>query len=134
MFSYGFGAFLALRSAQDRLQTDPRRIQERSKSDAFFVLIFDSFWDRLGVVLGVVLGAKIDLKSFLEFNLNRLVFDLAIGWSQDGRQDRPKRAQEPPRAAQDPPKTLPRGPKTSQEPPKTVQRGPKSPQEWLKKP
>ena len=66
-------------------------------------MIFDSFWDRLGVVFGVVLGSKIDPKSLLELNLNRLVFDLAIGWSQDGRQERLKRAQDPPRATQEPP-------------------------------
>ena len=44
-----------------------------------------------------------------------------------GRQDRSKRAQEPPRAAQDPLKT-------AQKPPKTLQRGPKSPQERPKIP
>ena len=44
-----------------------------------------------------------------------------------GRQDRSKRAQEPPRAAQDPLKT-------AQKPPKTLQRGPKSPQERPKTP
>ena len=53
-----------------------------------------------------------------------------------GRQDRSKRAQEPPRAAQDPlktaqkpPKTLQRGPKSPQERPKTPQDGPRPPQE-----
>ena len=45
---------------QDGLKTGPRRVQERQKSDTFFVLIFDSFWGRLGVVLGPILGAKID--------------------------------------------------------------------------
>ena len=51
-----------------------------------------------------------------------------------GRQDRSKRAQEPPRAAQDPlktaqkpPKTLQRGPKSSQERPKISPRRPKPP-------
>ena len=64
--------FLTPRWAQDGLKTGPRRVQERSKSHAFFVLIFDSFWGRLGVVLGPIWGAKIDPKSFLELNLNRL--------------------------------------------------------------
>ena len=54
------GTFLTPRWAQDRLKTGPRRVQERSKSHAFFVLIFDSFWGRLGVVLGPIWGAKID--------------------------------------------------------------------------
>ena len=54
-------------------------------------MIFDSFWDRLEVVLGPILGAKIELKSFLELDLNRFVFDLVVSWSQDG------------------PKTVPRG-------------------------
>ena len=52
----------ASRSTQNRLKTGLRRVQERYKSDAFFVLIFDSFWGRLGVVLGGVLGSKIDPK------------------------------------------------------------------------
>ena len=53
-----------------------------------------------------------------------------------GRQDRSKRAQEPPRAAQDspktaqkPPKTLPRGPKSCQQRPKTSQQDPRPRQE-----
>ena len=40
------------RRAQDGLKTGPRRVQERSKSHAFFVLNFDSFWGRLGRLLG----------------------------------------------------------------------------------
>ena len=80
------------RWAQDRLKTGPRRVQERSKSHAFFVLIFDSFWGRLGVVLGPILGAKIEPKSLGKLTLDRLDFDLVIGWSQDGRQDRSKSA------------------------------------------
>ena len=75
------------RSTQDRSKTPPRGI----KKDAFFVLIFDSFWDRLEVVLGSILGAKIDPKSLLELNLNHFVFDLVVSCSQDG------------------PKTVPRG-------------------------
>ena len=51
------------RWAQDGLKTGPRRVQERSKSDAFFVLIFDSFGGRLGVVWGAVLDSKIDPKG-----------------------------------------------------------------------
>ena len=42
--------FWASRWAQDGLKTRPRRVQERSKSNAFSVLIFVSFWGRLGVV------------------------------------------------------------------------------------
>ena len=64
------------RWAQDRLKTGLRRLQERQKSDAFFVLIFDSFWSRLGVV--VVLGAKIDPKSEGSFGKIGLDFDLAL--------------------------------------------------------
>ena len=52
--------FLSPRWAQDGLKTDPRRVQERSITHAFFVLIFDSFRGRLGVVLGPILGAKIE--------------------------------------------------------------------------
>ena len=52
--------FLTPRRAQDGLKTGLRRVQERSESDVFFVMIFDSFWGRLGVVLGPILGAKID--------------------------------------------------------------------------
>ena len=55
--------FLTPRWAQDRLKTGPRRVQERSKSHAFFVLNFESFWNRLGLVWGVALGSKIDQKS-----------------------------------------------------------------------
>ena len=40
--------FLTPRRAQDGLKTGPRRVQERQKSDAFFVLIFNSFWVVLG--------------------------------------------------------------------------------------
>ena len=120
------------RSLQDRSKTGPRAI----KSDAFFVLIFVSFWGRFGIVWGPILGTKIDPLTLPTIDLERLVFDLVIGWSQDGRQDRPKRAQEPPRAAQDPPKTLPRGPKTSQERPETRPRpskeGPRAPKSGLR--
>ena len=55
--------FLTPRWAQDRLKTGPRRLQEGLKNDTFFVLIFDSFWGRLGVVLVAVLGSQIDPKS-----------------------------------------------------------------------
>ena len=68
-------------------------------------MIFDSFWGRLGVVLEPILGAKIDPTILHRFRVDALDFDLVIDWSQDGRQDRPKRAQEPPRAAQDPPRS-----------------------------
>ena len=84
--------FLTPRWAQDGLKTGPRRVQERSKSHAFFGLIFDSFGGRLGVVLELILGSKIDPQTLPTIDLERLVFDLVIGWSQDGRQDRPKRA------------------------------------------
>ena len=50
--------FLTPRWAQDRLKTGSRRVQERSKSYAFFVLIFDSFWGRFGVVLGPIWAPK----------------------------------------------------------------------------
>ena len=49
---------------QDGPKMAPRPVQDGSKRDqkshAFFVLIFDSFWGRLGVALGPILGAKID--------------------------------------------------------------------------
>ena len=91
--NHNFDPRWASRSAQDRLKTGPRRVQERQKSDALFVMIFVSFWGRLGVVLGPILGVKIDPKSLHRFRVSGLDFDLVIGWSQDGRQDRPKRAQ-----------------------------------------
>ena len=78
------------RWAQDGLKTGPRRVQERSKSHAFFVLIFDSFWGRLGVVLGPMLGAKIDQKSLHQLTLDGLDFDLVIDWSQDGSKTVPR--------------------------------------------
>ena len=59
------------RWAQDRLKAGPRRVQERYKSDAFVVLIFDSFWDRLGIVLGAVWDSQIDPKSGGTFGKNR---------------------------------------------------------------
>ena len=61
--------FLTPRWAQDGLKTGPRRVQERSKSHAFFVLIFDSFWGRLGRLLGPFWEAKsgqVGLKMRLE--------------------------------------------------------------------
>ena len=82
--------FLTPRWAQDGLKTGPRRVQERSKSHAFFVLIFDSFWGRLGVVLGPIWGAKIDPKSLRRFTLDGLDIDLVIGWSQDGSKTVPR--------------------------------------------
>ena len=100
-------------------------------------MIFDSFWGRLGVVLGTVLGSKIVPKSLGRLTLGGLDFDLVIGWSQDGRQDHPKRVQEPPRAAQELPRPSqenPKPPKIGPRLPKTVQRGPKSPPEQLKNP
>ena len=104
--TYVFQYFLAFfdpktgpRSPQDRSKTGPRAI----KNDAFFVLIFDSFWGRLGVVLGALLSSKIDPKSFLEFILFRLVFDLSIYWHHEG------------------PKTVPRELKSPQDRPKTPQ-------------
>ena len=78
------------RWSQDGLKTGPRRVQERSKSHAFFVLIFESFWGRLGVVLGPMLGAKIDQKSFHQLTLDGLDFDLVIDWSQDGSKTVPR--------------------------------------------
>ena len=48
------------------------------KEFAFFVLIFVSFWDRLGVVWGVVLGAKIDAKGRHRLTLGGLDFDLVV--------------------------------------------------------
>ena len=130
--------FLTPRWAQDGLKTGPRRVQERSKSDAFFVLIFDSFGGRLGLDLGPIWGSKIVPKSLGRLTLDALDFDLMIRWSQDGRQVRPKRVQEPPRAVQDLPKTLPRGPKTSQErpetPPRPSKEGPRAPKSGLSNP
>jgi hypothetical protein len=82
--------FLTPRWAQDRLKTGPRRVQERSKSHACFVLIFDSFWGRLGVVLGPILGSKIVPKSLRRFRVDRLDIDLVIDWSQDGLKTAPR--------------------------------------------
>ena len=49
-----------------RLKIASRPVQDGSmrdeRSDAFSVLIFDSFWGRLGVVWAVVLVFQIDLK------------------------------------------------------------------------
>ena len=78
------------RWAQDGLKTGPRRVQERSKSHAFFVLIFDSFWGRLGVVLGPIWGSKIDPPKVQVFTLRGLDFDLVIDWSQDGSKTVPR--------------------------------------------
>ena len=120
------------------LETGPRRVQERSKSHALLVLIFVSFWNRLGVVLGLMFGSKIGPQTLTTIDLERVVFDLVIGWSQDGREDRAKRAQEPPGAPQDPHKTLPRGPKTSQELPKDLPRpskeGSRAPKSGIRSP
>ena len=52
--------FLTPRWAQDGLKTGSRRVQERSKNHACFVLIIESFGGRLGVVLGPIWGTKID--------------------------------------------------------------------------
>ena len=68
----------------------PCKINE--KSDAFFVLIFDSFWGRLGVVLGPIWGAKIDSKSEREFGKNRSCFRSCGRMVPRWLQDRPKRA------------------------------------------
>ena len=126
------------RWAQDGLKTGPRRVQERSKSHAFFVLIAFSFWGRLWIVLGFISGSKIDPQTLTTIDLERVVFDLVIGWSQDGREDRAKRAQEPPGAPQDPHKTLRRGPKTSQERPKDLSRpakeGSRAPKSGIRSP
>ena len=46
--------------------------------DAFSVLIFDSFWDRLGVVSGGILGAKIVPKSEGSLTIFDLDFDLVV--------------------------------------------------------
>ena len=46
------------RWAHDGLKTGPRQAQERSKSSACFVLNFDSFGGRLGVVLGPIWAPK----------------------------------------------------------------------------
>ena len=78
------------RWAQDGLKTGSRRVQERSKSHAFFVLIFESFWGRLGVVSGAVLGAKIVPKSLRRLRVDRLDIDLVIDWSQDGSKTVPR--------------------------------------------
>ena len=88
--SHIFDPRRASRSTPNRLKTGLRRVQERQKNDAFVVLIFDSFWGRLGVFFGVVLGSKIDPKIFHRFMLDGLDFDLVIGWSQDGSKTVPR--------------------------------------------
>ena len=62
-----------------------------------------SFFIRFGIVLGAALDSKIDPNRGGSLAIFELDFDLETCWPQDGRQDRPKRAQEPPRAAPDPP-------------------------------
>ena len=112
---------------------EPKWVQEGSESDICSCCFLPRFW----IVLGPILSSEIVSKKIQRFSMERLVFDLVIGWSQDGRQDRPGRAQEPPRASQEPSKTLKRAqnlPRAAQGPPKTVQRGPKSLQERHKKP
>ena len=134
----GLGPFLTPRwvprSPQDRSKTGPRA----TKSDAFFVLIFDSFWGRLGVVLGPILGANIDPTSRRRLTIFDFVFDLVVLWSQDCHQDRRKRVQEPPRAAQDPPQDPPKRAQTSQErpetPPRPSQENPRAPNSGLRNP
>ena len=84
--------FLSPRWAQDGLKTGRRRVQERSITHAFFVLIFDSFRGRLGVVLGPILGAKIDPKSKGSLGQNRSCFRSCGRLAPSWLQDRPKRA------------------------------------------
>ncbi len=84
--------FWAPRWAQDRLKTGPRRVQERSKSDAFFVLIFDSFWDRLWGRLGAPLGTPSRPKIRREFGKTRSCFRSYDGMVPRWLQDRSKRA------------------------------------------
>ena len=52
--------------------------------------MFDSFWGRLGVVLGPIWGSKIVPKSLRRFRVDRLDIDLVIDWSQDGSKTVPK--------------------------------------------
>ena len=118
-----------------------RPAQDGSKSDQKVMHVLFRFLTRFGFVLGSFWDPFWEPKSTPDpddLDLERLVFDLVIAWSQDGRQDSPKRAQEPPRAAQDPPKTLPRGPKTSQEQPETLPRrskeGPRAPKSGIRSP
>ena len=82
--------FFHLFDPQTRSKIDPRSLQDRSKSDVFFVLIFDSFWGRLRVVLGVVLGTKIDPKTEGSLIIFDLDFDLVVGWSQDSSKTVPR--------------------------------------------
>ena len=86
------------RSPQDRSKTGPRAIKKRCIFRLDFGLVLRSFWD--------LFGRHLELQNrpiFLHrFTLNGLVFDLALGWSQDGRHDRPKTVQEPSRTAQNP--------------------------------
>ena len=91
--TYVFQCFFAFltpgwgpRSPQDRSKTGPRAI----KSDAFFVLIFDSFWCRFGVVLGGILSSKIDSRPCRPLTRSDLVFDLVIRWSQDSSKTVPR--------------------------------------------
>ena len=114
--------FLTPRRAQDGLKTGPRRVQERQKSDAFFVLIFNSFWVVLGSFWDPFWEPKSTPRPCQPLARSDLVFDLVIGWSQE----RPKTHKRP---SQEGPKPSKNGPRP---PPQTVQRGPKSPQEWLK--
>ena len=81
-FGLVLGAFWAPFGSPNRVKWGQKMDLEasfvRSKSHAFFVLIFDSFWGRLGVVLGPILGTKIDPKIFHLFTLGGLDFDLVV--------------------------------------------------------
>ena len=73
---------------QDRPKTAPRRLQEGSKHDAIFVLIFDSFWGRFGEHFGL----QNPPKKFAPFGPGRSCFRSCCFMVPRWLQDRPKRA------------------------------------------
>ena len=104
--SYVFQCFFAFltsrwdrRSPLDRSKTSPRAIKKWCMFRLDFWLVLGSSWGRFGRRFGLQNRPK----KFPLFDVDGLVFDLVVCWSQNGRQDRPKTVQEPPRAAQDPP-------------------------------
>ena len=68
-----------------------------------------SFWGSLG-------EPKSTARPCRPLTWSDLVFDLVIGWSQDGRQDRPKKAHQP----QERPKTPPRWLRDDPRPPQKL--------------